>query len=133
MKKRTNGQKMTAYHISGQYIDPDASGARPIEFEFRNADLRYLDQSSRNGQVVEFRVFQEGNDEETVDHVQVYSPNVWMYRGMITMKGFVQSVKRDGKLLDPHYGSLDVPMRLMDITLRSEAALDDDGKWLDNR
>ena len=128
MKKRNEKPKNGSHCISGHYVNIDG-GNRPFDVELRNARVTYLDRSTRHGQVVDIKVYEGGSTETTTDRIQVHNPDVRMWGGCIHMQGFLLVVQKDGQLLDPEYGNPELPMRLVDLTIRPECGLDDEGKW----
>jgi hypothetical protein len=97
----------------------------------RNAEVTYLDRSTLYGQTADIKVYDytKNLSGDLVEHIQVYRPEVRLTMGCIYLQGFAHVVMAHGKLLDPEHGNPELPMRLVNLTLRPECGLDDDGKW----
>jgi hypothetical protein len=138
MMKRTQPVSLTAFAVEAHYVTIEG---REVAFEFRNAEVNYRDVNHRHGQIVDIK-FRDtkilpGNQDKTIlDWVELYSPEFWMNSGMMRIRGFAQIVVKDGKR-NPQpnatYGSPEVPMRLVDVALTPEAALDADGGYRKGR
>lgn len=131
MKKRTLPLDLTTYAIEAQYV---TIRERPVAFEFRSATIRYRDRNHVYGQVVDIMVrgtkTRPGDqDPEILEWVQLFHPEFWMHSGSMRLKGFVQVIVQDGKLLDKERGTPEAPMRFIEMDLTPEAALDDDGEY----
>lgn len=133
---KRHGLKVSAYCVRAAYIDLDRAKPETI-VELRNAEIAFRDRNHEYGRVVDIQVhawdWDDSGNPPCTDWIQLYAPEVWMHTGMMTIQGFLQIVRLDGKTLDKNLGSPDAPMRMARLWLRPEAALDDDGEWLKNK
>lgn len=148
-----NGMRRGTYAITGDYLATsyarsaqsrsNSSGVvakqelLPLDFNFRNASVRFRDRHSDLGERVDIRVeewSQKDVDGDPVysDWIVIHAPETTMYHGIITLKGFVHVYKRNGDRLSEILNGDDTPMKRAELTMRSESDLNDDGLWLGN-
>ena len=128
MKKRGKRWGVDTYAVTGRWLDLDQRPVTADVVELRGAKLLTKESDSTWGATVDIRV--EAKAEQIVDQVLVYRPTIRFHGGILFLTGFAQIVRQDGVLVDPRRGAPDAPMRIMEIRMRPEAALSDDGEWL---
>jgi hypothetical protein len=133
--KARSGLRIGSYCVLGQYVDLDHPAT--IDIQLRNARITYREHDHDLGQAVDLRVYDWKpqkfvDDEEIVDWLVLYSPEVRMHSSIILMRGYLHTVRLDRKRVGDHLGP-DIPMRRATLRLRPEAALNDLGEWLEDR
>lgn len=133
---KRHGLKVSAYCVRATWVDHHM-GPYETVVELRNAEVAFRDNNYEYGHVVDIQVHDwdedDSGDPPLTDWIQLYAPEVWMHSDMMSIRGFLQIVRLNGKTLDKNGGSPAAPMRMARLWLRPEAALDDDGEWRKNR
>jgi hypothetical protein len=129
-----DGLRVSTYEVRVEYAAYEKK--QEPEMILRNAEIAYRDRTFEFGQYVDIMTHSwdkdEGGDPKIVDWIQLYNPEVWMHRGMMSIRGFLQIVRLKGidQNKENRHGDAELPMRMGKLWLRPETAITDDGKWL---